>query len=643
HKKAPEYHPIYGKMDAKVEKQLQKERIEYLENELELSGRGMVDESTSRSALPKEVKKKHPYNPADIRVMGLSFTDYAEHKFLGSDGIHDPWMQKMGVNVPKNYSPHMSQVPINVKGQVGSEKPLVITKYTAADYKKMGTVVMDDSPDIFTGAVKKLERKIIWPKYYQNPYQYQDYVYLQDIYANTIAGRIFDTIGFFALANGIKPKLRVRNEGSFKTDEEKQKALLEHKWMIDTLEEIERNISTSSSVTAFGKGPSDTGSEYPIGPIATAESPSTPTYDTPLQKKWFAAFINTQMFGREIIVPRIDKDDNKVKLIEDGEKIEYKNIPKIMLVIHPRDIGFNYVDYMTHRLLGIQLNNSNWILRPDEMIFWENLPDNPVYGAKFYGMSGAQSMMGSARTLRRIIEVDFPLIAKTRWSGMYWLVFKRKGEQTGTSDNELRQILSNIELNGINATLEENPKEDFMLHKIDLDPKISELLQMVKDLVLYMMGQVGMPQGLLYGEQDLNRDTLKTSIASWTKGKLKKFREPFLETVTNQWYRRLTKTLEEQSEKWKEAMEIFEVVATVDEFKLDDRETLINTLMMLENLTGKWLVKAESEFLEMPDLQQNIDPNAKPEDVPPMPSGKGGGFNVTDKSSGKQFGVSSTN
>lgn len=593
----------------------------------------------------QKLEQKNGANvPLGTRVMGLSFTDYAEYKFLGSDGINDPWLKKMGVNVPKNYSPQMTQVPINVNR--GKNGMLTIKKYTASNYKQMGSpMTVDTEIDVFTGATTKVDnykKKIIWPKYYQNPYQYQDYVYLQDIYANTIAGRIFDTIGFFALANGVKPKLRVRNEGTFATDEEKQKALQEHKWMTDTLEEIERNVSTSSSVTAFGKGPSDTGNEYPIGPIATAESPSTPTYDTPLQKKWFAAFINTQMFGREIIVPRIDEQDNKVKVMEDKKEVEYKNIPKIMLVIHPRDMGFNYVDYMTHRLLGIQLNNSNWILRPDEMIFWENLPDNPVYGAKFYGMSGAQSMMGSARTLRRIIEVDFPLIAKTRWSGMYWLVFKRKGEQTGTSDTELRQILSNIELNGINATLEENPKEDFMLHKIDLDPKIAELLQMVKDLVLYMMGQVGMPQGLLYGEQDLNRDTLKTSISSWTKGKLKKFRQPFLDTLTDQWYRRLTKTLEEQSDKWKEAMETFEIVATVDEFKLDDRAELINALMMLENITGAWTDEARAEFLEMPELQQKIDPDKGPEDVPPMP-GKGGGFDVKDKSSGKEFGVSTSN
>jgi len=611
HKKPKKVHHIYHDLDQEVSNQIQK------------------------------LEQKNGANlPLQRRVMGLSFTDYAEYKFLGSDGVHDPWMQKMGVNVPRNYQPHMSQEPINVNR--GNNGMLTIKKFTAADYKQMGSYQEVTETDIFTGAAKKIEKKIIWPKYYQNPYQYQDYVYLQDIYANTIAGRIFDTIGFFALANGVKPKLRVRNEGTFDSDEKKQKALQEHKWMTDTLEEIERNISTSSSVTAFGKGPSDTGSEYPIGPIATAESPATPTYDTPLQKKWFAAFINSQMFGREILVPRIDEQDNKVKVMEEGKEIEYKNIPKIMLVIHPRDIGFNYVDYMTHRLLGIQLNNSNWILRPDEMIFWENLPDNPVYGAKFYGMSGAQSMMGSARTLRRIIEVDFPLIAKTRWSGMYWLVFKRKGELTGVSDTELQQILSNIELNGINATLEENPKEDFMLHKIDLDPKIADLLQMVKDLVLYMMGQVGMPQGLLYGEQDLNRDTLKTSIASWTKGKLKKFREPFLDTLTNQWYRRLTKTLELQSDKWKEAMKIFEIVADVTEFKLDDRDVLINTLMMLENITGAWTDEARAEFLEMPDLQQKIDPDKGPEDVPPMP-GKGGGFNVQDKSTGKEFGVSATN
>lgn len=597
--------------------------------------------------------------------MGLSFTAYEEFKVLGGNGIDDPWIAKaFGEKVPRNYTPHMFTQPVNVMRDDGGN--LTIKNYTAAQTKIFGTYTTELDIDIFTGNVIKQDnapysifqaaataqtaikpqQRIIWPKYYQNPYQYQDYIYLQDIYANTICGRIFDTVGFFALANGIRPALKVRNESMFKDDDEKQKALEEHQWMIDTIVEIEKNVSTSSISKAFGERP--TGTDFPIGPIATAPDVNTPTYDSSLQQKWFACFIYEMMFGRSMMIPRIDPRDNQVEVelgIESGgdNNFTYENIPKIMMPIHPRDMGFNYIDYMTHRLLGIQLNNSNWILRPDEMIFWEWMPDNPVYGSKFYGMAPAQSMMGSARTLRRIIEVDFPLIAKTRWSGMYWLVFKRKGEQIGTSDFELNQILSNIELNGINATLEDNPKEDFVLHKIDLDPKIAELLQTVKDLINYMMGQVGLPQGLLYGEQDLNRDTLKTKIASWTKGSLKKFRQPFLDGVTNQWYRRLAKTCEAQNTRWEEANKMFEIVAEVTEFNLESKEELLNTLALLENVTGPWKDSAKAKFLEMETLQQMIDPKKGAEDVPPMPGASGGGFNVQDKGTGKEFGVSPKN
>ena len=590
-----------------------------------------------RAGKGEEVK----HTPHKRAVAGLRYSHYQDVRILGGDGIHDPFIQKyMGIDIKEGYAPRMSQVPINVTRK--GDGTLKISKYTAADRRKDGIMAVDERPDIFTGAVNKTQKKIIWPKYYQNPYQYQDMVYLQDIYANTICGRIFDMVAFFALASGVRPKLRVRNESQYTDDDAKIKDIGDHKWMIDELHQIEKEISKSNTGVPFGDSDSDAGdtgrTEYPVGPMGTAESPAQPAYDTSLQKKWFAAFINTMMFGREMIVPRIDPADNTVQISE-GEK--YKNIPKIMMVIHPRDMGFNYVDYMTHRLLGIQLNNSNWILRPDEMIFWEWMPDNPVYGSKFYGMSAAQSMMGSARTLRRMIEVDFPLIAKTRWSGMYWLVFKRKGEETQTSDDELASYLSRVELNGINATLEDNPAEDFMVHKIDLDPKIEGLLQTTRELIQYMMSQVGMPQGLLYGEDNLNRDTLKAKISAWTRGALKRYRQPFLDAITDQWYGRLGATLAAQSEKWKKALESFEIIATVDEFQLENREDLLRVMMMLENVTGAWTDKARAEFLEMEDLQQKIDADKAPEDVPPMPGGGGmggGGMKVTDDK-GRKYGV----
>jgi hypothetical protein len=273
------------------------------------------------------------------------------------------------------------------------------------------------------------------------------------------------------------------------------------------------------------------------------------------------------------------------------------------------------------------------------MILWENKPDNPVYGSKYYGMSEMQSMLGSARTIRQIIEVDLPLIAKTRWSGMYWIVFKRKFEDVGTSDAEATAILANIELNGINISMEDNPKEDFVLHKIDLDPKIADLLQTVKDMIQYMQGQVGLPQGILYGEQDLNRDTLSKKISTWDKSYIKDKRKWFLEPVTEQWYKRLAKTLEKQSDKWKKALTEIEVYADVEPLRLEDLQNQIQVLMMMENLTGAWTDEARAEFLDMEKLPENIDPDKGPEDIPPMPGGQGSGMKITEQGTNRSFGV----
>ncbi len=618
---SPKYSSIYTKVDEIMDK-TPEPKISKIDNPL---------------ALPVTVL---PPNIPSRRVLGVSFTDYAEHKYLGADGIHDPWIQKsQHVNIPKHYTPYLRTEPVNVI--INNNGELKAKPFTAAQVAKFGRI--GDEPEfvIFEGAIKstgRTQKKIIWPKYYQNPYQYQDFIYLQDIYANSIAGRIIDAVTYFILANGVRPRIRVKNENKYKNDEAKRKFLDEHKWMVDELEEIDKNVSTSSQPKAFGE---DTPQDIPnVGPMGTAKDKDTATYDTSLQKKWKATCVMALTFGRACIVPRVDPDDNKVT-VNAGSKDEftYKNIPKIILPIHTRDMGFNYVDYMTHRLLGIQLNNSNWILTPDEMQFWENKPDNPVYGSKYYGMSEMQSMMGSARTIRQIIEVDLPLIAKTRWSGMYWIVFKRKFEDAGTSDAEATAILANIELNGINISMEDNPEEDFKLHKIDLDPKIAELLQSVKDMIQYMQGQVGLPQGILYGEQDLNRDTLSKKISTWDKSYIKDKRKWFLEPISG-WYIRLGKTLEKQAEKWKKALTEIEVYADVEPLRLEDLQNQIQIMMMMENITGAWKDEAREDFLDMEGLSGMVDPKKSVEDIPPLPSGMGKqGMTVTENGSNRSFGV----
>lgn len=576
-------------------------------------------------------------------VSGISPTEYSDF-MLGGDGKHDPFVKRgTGKNVPNGWTPRMEQVPQNVTfkddGQININR-----KFTAGEKKQFGVwlsgpaAVPAGIPYTAAKTTRGVGGVFLWAKYWQNPYQYQDYLVLQDNYANTIAGRILDVIVYFALANGIIPKLVPKDKAKFKTQEELTQALAKAKWVTQVFEQIDAKISENQKPEPYSSFDDEKNLQYlPI--YSVEQDKNAPTYDTPLQDKW-ASFATLGLnFGRCAMVPNVDPDDNTVEFKVDGQDHKYVGIPKVYQIIHPRDMGFNHVDPITWKLRGIQVYNSNWILKPNQMLFLEWGSNSPVYGSMYYGYSALQSMMGSARTLRRVIEVDFPLIAKTRWSGMYWIFFKRKGEGISTVAGETNAILRSMKIDGINISLEDKPLEDVKIEKIDLDPKINELIEMCKFNIQYMMSQVSMPQGLLFGEQDLNRDTLKTGIQTFTKGPVKKYRRWILRAATEN-YRRIAATIIPQNEAVKEVLEDFDIVATVKEFNLESSVELANSLMVLENAVGSpFTLEAKAEFMEMDDLASMIDPKKGPDDLPPMPGG--GSMNIKDKQTGKEFDVKS--
>lgn len=576
-------------------------------------------------------------------IGGISVTEFAEMN-EGGDLKNDPFiLRNFGKKVPRNYVPRMELQPRNIsfnENGIIQGKP---TPFTAAEQAKFGTWLQGshkiEGPQhgYYTAAKQKgIGGVFLWPKYWLNPYQYQDYLILQDNYANTIAGRILDVIVYFTLANGIKPKLKPKDKSKYKSDEELSKALKKANWVTTVFEEIDNSISRGGAPEPYATFDDSAAVQYLPRYVLSSENKSV--YDTPLQQKWASLCTLGLNFGRCAMVPNVDEEDDEVSFEIDGKEHTYKGIPKVFQILHPRDMGFNHVDPMTWKLLGIQVYNSNWILRPNQMIFVEWNANNPVYGSMYYGYSLLQSMMGSARSLRRIIEVDFPLIAKTRWSGMYWLFFKRKGEGVSSAAAEHQAILSAIKLDGINLSLEDDPEHDVRVENIDLDPKIMELIEMCKFLIQYMMSQVGMPQGLVFGEQDLNRDTLKTGIQTFTKGPIKKYRRWILQAAT-QYYERMAATIMQQDEKIKEVLMEFDLVATVDEFNLESPTELAQALMILENATGPWTIEAKSEHLEMDDLAQKLDPTKGPEDLPPMPTGGGNKMNIQNDK-GQNFKVS---
>ncbi len=575
----------------------------------------------------KEIKLLSPLEKAALyekyprHVSSIPITTFAD-AVVASESGNDPFIQKyMGRKIPNNYIPRMQMQPRNVIFDKDTLQIKSIKAFTAAEKKQFGAALK-------VKGSKKVH--FIWPKYWLNPYQYQDYVILQDNYANTIAGRIIDVLVYFTLGNGIKPKLVPKHRDQFKSDEDLVKALDDNRWLLDCLEAIDRDVSTSSDPQPW-KTNEEHQSEY-IPFYSEDESKIKNSYDTPLQQKWAAILTLALNFGREVAIPEIDPDDNEVKV----QDKTFKNIPKIMKVIHPRDLGFNHVSPRTWKLLGIQLYNSNWILRPDQMMFFEWNPHNPVYGAMYYGFALPQSMIGSARALRRIIEVDFPLIAKTRWSGMYWIFFKRKGEGLMTAEAEHSAILNSIRLDGINISLEDEPNDDVRIERLDLDPKIIELIEMARFLIQYMMAQVGMPQGLMFDEQALNRATLIGKIRSFIEGPIRKYRTWFLEAVSQQWYARMLRTMAEQDDDVKEVLKDFDVVADVEDFKLEYWPELVQAFLILSQL-NPFKNEEIGKFLNIENYESKIDPDAE---KPPLPGGRGAGGMKITTSEGKEFGVS---
>ena len=66
-----------------------------------------------------------------------------------------------------------------------------------------------------------------------NPYQNLDYLVLQDIYANSIGGRIIDRKEEIKFGNGIRPVLKLRNPKKHGEDDSQKKILEDNPDIID--------------------------------------------------------------------------------------------------------------------------------------------------------------------------------------------------------------------------------------------------------------------------------------------------------------------------------------------------------------------------------------------------------------------------
>jgi hypothetical protein len=178
--------------------------------------------------------------------------------------------------------------------------------------------------------------KNILPRFFMNPYQDLDYMVLQDIYANSIGGRIIDRKEELKFGNGIRPVLKLRNPKLHGDDEAQQKLLEDNQEIIDKLLMIDDVLGDPDDAL-------------------------DPFLDPDVSTKFQALSKNAAVFGRCMIVKQFTK-----QLLVDDDTLAPPTIPNILKVIHPRDMGI------------VEINQESWKLKSGNLVLTESFYDDAL-------------------------------------------------------------------------------------------------------------------------------------------------------------------------------------------------------------------------------------------------------------------------
>ncbi len=173
-------------------------------------------------------------------------------------------------------------------------------------------------------------------------------------------------------------------------------------------------------------------------------------------------------------------------------------------------------------------------------------------------------MIGASRSLRQMIEIDFPTITKHVWAGIGFMFVEPEGTTESQKQAELDQINSIARAVRLNTLMldPDKVKVDFQ----NFDPKINELVQLADFLIRYNIAQTGMPQALFAQEQDSNRSTLVQKIRLFMDGGLKNNQKDFAKQIAKQWYMPNFKALYDKDSK---EFKTFKVEAEFEPPKLE--------------------------------------------------------------------------
>ena len=391
---------------------------------------------------------------------------------------------------------------------------------------------------------------------FRQPYIGLDMYLLQDVYANSPAGRVVDFITYLMSGGGYKPKLKLRNESKI-NDVQKMK---------DDLEKTEEKYKVVSRLTDIDNSIGNPGR-------------NRTTYEHTFQEKMDGMLKTALVYGKSM----------QVRIPSESTYDLYN--------IHPRDMVWNIVDD-TWKLQAVMTTLSEVPYTMDQVIYSEWNPESPIHNVMYHGFSFMQRMLDSARALRRIKGTDMQLIAKKRWMGTGIIAMQRR---EGEADS--KRLLAKLDSGEWYASEEDDPEKAYHVHEIPLPRGAEQVTDMATWLTHDIIAMGGIPTTLFYDESSANHAVFEVRMQAFQKQVEEEYRSWAGAILGKQWYMRNFYDLFPDEE---ELYENYEVVCEFKPIDFSSLEAKAKAVEMINRITPL-KIDAIGEQLKIDNFEDKVD------------------------------------
>jgi len=461
------------------------------------------------------------------------------------------------------------------------------------------------------------------PKFFWNPYTALDLIVFQDVYTHTLCGTIIDVLVAFSVGLGIRPVLKLINE-DIPDDELNEKPIPEKQQKETVKQERQDNLQELET-------------ETPVKPDMPEPKPQLETKQEALERiidenkslldpliavdnsfgdqenelgisedwntKVEALVRNHWIFGRDLMTMEPDPDN-----VFEWDNKKWPNIRNIAKVQHPRDINFIEIEQKSFNIVRVSLMFSSDMLEKTDMIYLAHMENSPIYNGKGYGYSIEQRMLGNGRSLRKLIDRDFPNIASIGYAPFTIVATKRDEKGTNNEASQGQTFINTMVAGQPNHTALKDPKNDLVVHHIDTKPDISGMIEMANYHAEAAAKTVQVPTALVAKEKDPNRDTLMGILRVFAETEIPRKRLPIKRAFTHQHY--MVNFREFYKDK-PEVLKKFRVEAEFTDVKIDSWADIVGAFLEL-NKIFRFTVDAAGEMLGIENLEGKIDPEKEP-------------------------------